>query len=150
VTPLLEFILDGCPALYGHPRAGKGGEEFMAYKFETMRESESDEQWKTWMANDVPRVTRLGKMLRSAALDELLQVLNIAKSDISFVGPRSLMPEQSEGYSIAQAKFRDRHRISPNLTGLPQVNLPRRYPPAIRLKTIVATRTGQACCWISS
>jgi lipopolysaccharide/colanic/teichoic acid biosynthesis glycosyltransferase len=60
--------------------------------------------------------------------------LNIARGEISFVGPRPLVPEQVEEYSLAQPRFRDRHRVSPGLTGLSQVNLPRHCPPAIRLK----------------
>ena len=134
VIPLLVLILDGSPVLYRQPRVGKGGKEFMAYKFRTMRIASSDEQWENWTANDDPRVTRLGRILRSTALDELPQVLNIAKGDISFVGPRPLVPEQVEKYSEAQPRFLDRHRVSPGLTGLSQVYLPRHCPPSIRLK----------------
>ena len=134
VIPFFVLILDGRPVLYRQPRVGKGGKEFMAYKFRTMRLAGSGEEWKNWTANEDPRITRLGRILRSTALDELPQILNIARGEISFVGPRPLVPEQVEEYSLVQPRFRDRHRVSPGLTGLSQVYLPRHCPPAIRLK----------------
>ena len=134
VIPLLILILDGRPILYRQPRVGKGGKEFMAYKFRTMRVAAIGEGWENWTANEDPRVSRLGRLLRSTALDELPQVLNIARGDISFVGPRPLVPEQVEEYSVTQPRFRDRHRVTPGLTGLSQVYLPRHCPPTIRLK----------------
>ena len=66
VIPLLILILDGRPVLYGQPRVGKGGKEFMAYKFRTMRVKDTGEQWENWTSTEDPRVTRLGK---GAALD---------------------------------------------------------------------------------
>ncbi|NQW17626.1 MAG: sugar transferase [Chloroflexi bacterium] len=134
VIPLLVLILDGRPVFYGQPRVGKGGRHFMAYKFRTMRIARPGEVWENWTSNEDPRVSRLGKLLRSTALDELPQILNIARGDISFVGPRPLVPEQVEEYSVAQPRFPERHRVPPGLTGLSQVYLPRHCPPSIRLR----------------
>ena len=133
MIPLLILILDGRPILYRQPRVGKGGKEFMTYKFRTMRVADTGEKWENWTSNEDPRVTRLGRVLRSTALDEFPQVVNIAKGDISFVGPRPLIPEQVEEYSLIQPKFRDRHRVTPGLTGLSQIYLPRHCPPSLRL-----------------
>ncbi len=108
------------PLLYRQPRIGKGGRAFTMLKFRTMR---SDDAVATsWTAADDPRVTRLGRVLRRAHLDELPQVLNVLRGDLSVVGPR---PEQPHYVSELEQKlpfYRLRHLVRPGLTGWAQVN----------------------------
>ena len=113
MIPLLVLILDGRPVLYGQPRVGKCNKDFMAYRFMTMRVASSDERRGNWTANEDPRVTRLGRILRSTTLDELPAGVEHCRGDISFVGPRPLVPEQVEEYSMTQPRFRERHRVTP-------------------------------------
>jgi len=108
------------PLLYRQPRVGKGGGEFTILKFRTMRSAESDST--TWTAAGDPRVTPLGKLLRRTHLDELPQVVNILRGDLSVVGPR---PEQPHYVRELEAKlpfYRLRHLVRPGLTGWAQVN----------------------------
>jgi lipopolysaccharide/colanic/teichoic acid biosynthesis glycosyltransferase len=131
--PILILIFDGRPILNRQFRVGKDGKEFAAYKFRTMRIQKPGEEWLDATANDDTRVTRLGKVLRKTALDELPQVLNIAKGDISFVGPRPLISEQVQEYTLMEPRFPERHQGKPGLTGVSQVYLPRNMHPTERL-----------------
>ena len=134
VLPILILIFDGRPIFNRQNRVGKDGKEFVAYKFRTMRIQKPGEEWLDATVNDDPRVTRLGKLLRKTALDELPQVLNIAKGDISFVGPRPLISEQVQEYTLIEPRFSERHQGKPGLTGVSQVYLPRNFHPTERLK----------------
>lgn len=87
---------DGGPVFYGQKRVGQGGRQFKSWKFRSMI-PESDERFGPLQArNGDARVTRLGRFLRATALDELPQLWNIFKGDMSFVGPRALLPEEIE------------------------------------------------------
>jgi lipopolysaccharide/colanic/teichoic acid biosynthesis glycosyltransferase len=108
------------PLVYRQPRVGKGGGEFTILKFRTMRSAEGEST--TWTAADDSRVTPLGKLLRRTHLDELPQVVNILRGDLSVVGPR---PEQPHYVRELEAKlpfYRLRHLVRPGLTGWAQVN----------------------------
>src|SRR5712692_3792171 len=85
---------DGGPVFYRQQRVGKGGREFSSLKFRSMV-ADSDAKWGVVPAaeND-PRVTRVGRILRTTAMDELPQLWNIFRGDMSFVGPRALRPEE--------------------------------------------------------
>ena len=113
---------DGGPIFYFQERWGRDGKKFKAYKFRTMV-PEADKTWglKPAQEND-HRVTRMGKFLRATAMDELPQLLNIWKGDMSFVGPRALAAGELHP---AVPGFMDRHKIQPGLTGPAQVYAPR-------------------------
>ncbi|MFQ5914698.1 MAG: sugar transferase [Nitrospinota bacterium] len=126
---------DGGPVFYSQGRVGKAGRSFRILKFRTMA-PDSDERYGPLQAEEKdPRVTRVGRFLRATALDELPQLVNIFKGDMSFVGPKALLPEEIEvsgdGKRISQAQipgFEKRHRVPPGLTGLTQVFAPRDIP----------------------
>jgi lipopolysaccharide/colanic/teichoic acid biosynthesis glycosyltransferase len=111
------------PLFYRQTRVGKGGREFEILKFRTMRPA-GDSAPSTWTAEDDPRITRFGALLRRSHLDELPQVVNILRGDLSVVGPR---PEQPHYVAELEAKipfYRLRHLVRPGLTGWAQVKYP--------------------------
>lgn len=107
------MIESGRPVLFVQERVGLGGKSFMIYKFRTMREGIPS------LAGDEQRITCLGKLLRASSLDELPQLVNVLKGDMSLVGPRPTL-----FYQVAKYNHRQRERLSvpPGLTGWAQVN----------------------------
>lgn len=113
---------DGGSIFYTQERWGKGARKFKAYKFRTMVPG-ADQKWGSKPAEeDDERVTRAGGFLRRTAMDELPQLINIWKGDMSFVGPRALATDE---VPCTVADFSKRHEIRPGLTGLAQVYAPR-------------------------
>jgi lipopolysaccharide/colanic/teichoic acid biosynthesis glycosyltransferase len=106
------------PALFRQERAGRGGRSFMLYKFRTMR-PEVDPFGPSPQAGDDPRLTRLGRVLREYSLDELPQLVNIVRGDMSLVGPRPLYVAQMAEWDERQQK---RLLVTPGLTGLAQIS----------------------------
>lgn len=106
----------GRPVLFKQERAGLNGEVFMMYKFRTMTD-ERDENGE--LHSDDVRLTDLGKFLRSTSLDELPELINILKGDMSIIGPRPLLVRYLPLYNEQQKR---RHEIRPGLSGLAQVN----------------------------
>jgi lipopolysaccharide/colanic/teichoic acid biosynthesis glycosyltransferase len=130
---LLVKLSDGGPVFFKDSRIGKNSRKFSALKFRTMV-PDADARFGPYQAreND-PRVTRLGRWLRQTAMDELPQLWNIFRGDMSFVGPRALRADEIELKSpgpgamsvIKTPGFDLRHRVRPGLTGLAQVYVPR-------------------------
>ena len=102
--------------VFTQERPGKDGKIFKLYKFRTMTD-ERDEKGE--LLPDEARLTEFGKKLRSTSLDELPELFNIIKGDMSLVGPRPLLVEYLQRYSEKQAR---RHEVRPGLTGLAQVS----------------------------
>ena len=108
------------PVLFRQKRTGYMGKEFNCLKFRTMRINvDADKLQAT--AND-PRITRIGHFLRKTSLDELPQIFNILKGDMSFVGPRPHMLKHTRDYSAIIEKYMVRHFVKPGLTGWAQIN----------------------------
>jgi lipopolysaccharide/colanic/teichoic acid biosynthesis glycosyltransferase/VanZ family protein len=121
---------DRGPLFYAQERVGLNGRTFKALKFRSMvPDAEKTSGPVQAVARD-PRVTRVGRILRATAMDELPQLVNIFKGDMSFVGPRALRPNEREvsgAGSVALADvpgYKARHAVRPGLTGLAQVFLP--------------------------
>ena len=106
----------GSPVLFTQERPGKNEKIFKLYKFRTMKD-ERDEEGN--LLPDEVRLTKFGKMLRSTSLDELPELFNILKGDMSIVGPRPLLVRYLPRYNVEQ---RRRHEVRPGLSGLAQVN----------------------------
>jgi lipopolysaccharide/colanic/teichoic acid biosynthesis glycosyltransferase len=128
----LAIILeDGFPIFYFQERVGKGGKIFKSIKFRSMiKDAEKDTGPIQAVEND-PRVTKVGKILRATAMDELPQLVNILKGDMSFVGPRALRPAEKEVRGSPEEteiekipSYQERLAVRPGLTGLAQVYLP--------------------------
>lgn len=116
ITALLVRIKLGSPILFKQSRPGLHGKSFYVYKFRTMTdESDSSGQ----LLSDHLRLTTFGKFLRKYSLDELPQLWNVLKGDISLVGPRPLLVDYLPLYSQEQAR---RHEVKPGITGWAQVN----------------------------
>jgi sugar transferase EpsL len=106
----------GSPVLFRQLRPGLGGQAFELIKFRTMR---ADTGAGADVASDAARLTRFGRLLRATSLDELPELWNVLRGDMSLVGPRPLLMQYLDRYSPEQAR---RHDVRPGLTGWAQVN----------------------------
>ena len=111
----LYFVNNGAPFFF-QLRPGKNGKLFRIIKFKTMTDKRDDQGR---LLPDSERLTRLGKLVRKSSVDELPQLFNVLKGDMSIVGPRPLLPEYLPLYNKNQAR---RHEVRPGVTGWAQVN----------------------------
>ena len=126
IIGILVIISSKGPAIYRQERMGKNNKPFVLYKFRTMKNNQSGPLWTT-IGDD--RLTNIGKFLRYTHLDEIPQLFNVLKGDISFVGPR---PERVELAKIYEQipYYEIRHIIKPGITGWAQLN----YKPSTSLE----------------
>ena len=109
------------PILFSQQRHGFNHSVFNIYKFRTMMVAEDGEKVKQATLDD-PRITPLGKFLRRYSLDELPQLLNVVKGDMSLVGPRPHALAHNHQYARSVANYSGRHKVKPGITGWAQVN----------------------------
>jgi lipopolysaccharide/colanic/teichoic acid biosynthesis glycosyltransferase len=120
-------LQDGGPVLFAQDRVGRHGRTFTAYKFRSMISDAEAETGAVQASADDPRITPVGRWLRATAMDELPQLWNIFRGDMSFVGPRPLRPDERDTTAPDRMELRAlrgfaaRHSVRPGLTGIAQV-----------------------------
>jgi len=151
LIPAAIKVEDGGPVFFPQARVGRGGRVFTAWKFRSMRPDAEARSGPVQATADDPRVTRVGRVLRATAMDELPQLWNILVGDMSFVGPRPLRPGEAEvrgdGRFVpldAIPGYCERHAVRPGLTGLAQVYAARDISRAnkFRLDRLYVRRAG--------
>ncbi|WP_202409746.1 sugar transferase [Halobacillus litoralis] len=113
LVSLIVFLDLGSPVLFKQKRLGYRGKVFTIYKFRTMKPSKGNE-------TDQSRITRISALIRSLRMDEIPQILNVIRGEMSFVGPRPLLPEYKGYFTEEENK---RHTVLPGITGWAQVHL---------------------------
>lgn len=123
LTALLVVIDSRGPALYRQERVGLGNRSFTLLKFRSMR-LDAEARGPVWAAQRDPRVTRIGAFIRMTRIDELPQLLNVLRGEMSFIGPRPERPHFVEQLERVLPFYRERAMVKPGLTGWAQVNYP--------------------------
>lgn len=136
IGPII-YIEDRGHIFYNADRLGKNGKIFKMYKFRTMKENSEDirnEDGSTYNGENDPRVTKIGKILRKTSIDEVPQVINVLKGDMSFIGPRPDLPEHINVYEDEEKR---KLEVRPGITGFNQAYFRNSVLWKIRLKNDV-------------
>lgn len=124
IAAVAILIEDGRPLLYSQIRVGENGRDFRVYKFRSMRKDAEGDGKAQWARSNDDRITRVGRFIRKYRVDELPQIYNVLRGDMSFVGPRPERPEFVGRLSEDIPYYIERHRVKPGLTGWAQISYP--------------------------
>ena len=134
LVPLAIRVEDRGPIFYAQERVGRYGKRFRVLKFRTMIQNAESQTGQVWASEDDPRLTRTGKFLRRFHLDEIPQVINVIKGEMSLVGPRPERPTLAEKFGREVPGFSARLRVRPGIAGLAQVRGSYWTDPGCKLK----------------
>jgi len=130
IAAICILIENGGPLIYRQERVGRGGETFMVLKFRSMINDAEKKGKPQWAETNDPRVTRVGSIIRKLRIDELPQIINVLKGEMSFVGPRPERPYFVEQLCNEVPYYNARHSIKPGITGWAQVRY--RYGSSVK------------------
>ena len=122
VVSIIIKITSKGPVIFKQERVGLHNKTFKMYKFRTMYVQAPDEEEKAWTVKGDARVTKVGRFLRKTSIDELPQLFNILKGNMSIVGPRPERPQFVEKFKEEIPRYMIKHQVRPGLTGWAQVN----------------------------
>ena len=133
-VPLAIWLEDRGRVFYVQRRVGRGGRHFRLFKFRTMVEDAEGATGPVWATTQDPRLTRVGRVLRRFHLDEIPQLLNVLRGDMSLVGPRPERPELMQRIERQVPDFEQRLKVRPGIAGLAQVQVGYHAEPHIKLR----------------
>lgn len=142
ITPLIKLTSTG-PVFYRQARCGEDGRAFTLFKFRTMYHNAEQKTGPVWAKEDDPRCTWIGKWLRNLYMDELPQLINVLKGDMSLVGPRPERPSFVEQFKDDIPRYMSRHLVKSGITGWAQVN-------GLRGNTPLKERVKYDMCYIEN
>ena len=124
ITGILIKLESSGPAFYRQERVGLNGKSFMLLKFRSMRTDAESDGVPRWAALNDSRITRLGNFIRKTRIDEIPQIFNVLKGEMSFIGPRPERPFFVDQLHEAIPYYQERHRVKPGISGWAQLNYP--------------------------